>query len=369
MKVLAYLSHPADYHMLKHVIKNLRSKGHTVKVFARGKDILLDLLKTEGVACTVVKSKERKSSVFHGALWIIEDFIKMFYHNLRFRPDILIGNAISVCHMGYLFRKTALLIRDDDHIPELAKVSKLTLPFATNILTPLTTNMGVYHSKQTRYKGFKELSYLHPSVFKPNKEQIRKHIDLDKPYFLLRFSKLSAYHDVGKGGISDAIAHKLIDMLKQKGDVYITSEKPLSEDLEVYRIGLNPIDMHHAIAYAKMYIGDSQTMAAEAAVLGVPSLRFNDFVGKLNYLEELEHDYQLTFGIKTNELDKLYKMVETLLEDEDLTTKWIEKRKKLLREKVNVSDFWTWFIEGYPTSRKIIEENLDYQDRYIQSLN
>jgi predicted glycosyltransferase len=33
-----------------------------------------------------------------------------------------------------------------------------------------------------------------------------------------------------------------------------------------------------------LYIGDSQTMAAEAAVLGIPSIRFNSFVGKLVYL-------------------------------------------------------------------------------------
>ncbi len=35
-------------------------------------------------------------------------------------------------------------------------------------------------------------------------------------------------------------------------------------------------------------------MIAEAAVLGTPSIRFNDFVGKLGYLEDLEHKYGLT---------------------------------------------------------------------------
>jgi predicted glycosyltransferase len=49
-----------------------------------------------------------------------------------------------------------------------------------------------------------------------------------------------------------------------------------------------------------MYIGDSQTMTAEAAVLGTPAIRFNDFVGELSYLEELEYTFDLTYGIKTN---------------------------------------------------------------------
>lgn len=65
--------------------------------------------------------------------------------------------------------------------------------------------------------------------------------------------------------------------------------------------------IHHAMAFAKMYIGDSQTMAAEAAVLGTPSIRFNDFVGEIGYLEELENTYQLTFGIMTSDRENLLK--------------------------------------------------------------
>ena len=42
------------------------------------------------------------------------------------------------------------------------------------------------------------------------------------------------------------------------------------------------------MAFASLYIGDSQTMAAEAGVLGVPFVRFNDFVGRIGYLRELE---------------------------------------------------------------------------------
>ena len=42
----------------------------------------------------------------------------------------------------------------------------------------------------------------------------------------------------------------------------------------------NATDMHHVMAFASLYIGDSQTMAAEAGVLGVPFVRFNDFVGR-----------------------------------------------------------------------------------------
>ena len=51
------------------------------------------------------------------------------------------------------------------------------------------------------------------------------------------------------------------------------------------------------MAFASLYIGDSQTMAAEAGVIGVPFVRFNDFVGRIGYLRELEDTYHLGFGV------------------------------------------------------------------------
>ena len=60
--------------------------------------------------------------------------------------------------------------------------------------------------------------------------------------------------------------------------------------------------MHHIMAFAKMYIGDSQTMAAEAGVLGTPFVRFNDFVGRIGYLRELEDVYNLGYGVKTPDI-------------------------------------------------------------------
>ena len=47
-----------------------------------------------------------------------------------------------------------------------------------------------------------------------------------------------------------------------------------------YIINIDPIDIHHIMAYANFHIGDSQTMAAESGVLGIPFIRVNDFVGK-----------------------------------------------------------------------------------------
>ena len=91
------------------------------------------------------------------------------------------------------------------------------------------------------------------------------------------------------------------------------------------------------MAFAKMYIGDSQTMAAEAAVLGTPSIRFNDFVGEIGYLEELEHNYQLTFGIRTSDREKLFETTKTLIEQGDLKEVFKLRKETMLKEKTDLS--------------------------------
>ena len=125
--------------------------------------------------------------------------------------------------------------------------------------------------------------------------------------------------------------------------------------------------MHHVMAFSSLYIGDSQTMAAEAGVLGVPFVRYNDFVGRIGYLNELENDFHLGFGIRASEEgsdEKMYKVVEDLLNMPNLKEEWQTRRQKMLSEKIDYAQFLTWFIENYPESHRIMKDNPDYQFRF-----
>lgn len=110
------------------------------------------------------------------------------------------------------------------------------------------------------------------------------------------------------------------------------------------------------MAFATLYIGDSQSMAVEAAMLGVPSLRFNDFVGKkkIGVMEELEHVYGLTYGISSHEPDRLYAKIQELLNyqtpNTTLRSEFQARRQQMLADKIDVTAFFTWFIEHYPAS-------------------
>ncbi|MBL0102461.1 MAG: hypothetical protein IPP51_00990 [Bacteroidetes bacterium] len=139
---------------------------------------------------------------------------------------------------------------------------------------------------------------------------------------------------------------KMIALLKPHGKVYITAEREMEAEFEPYRLNIRPIDMHHVMAFADMYIGDSQTMAAEAGVLGVPFIRYNDFVGRIGYLRELEDDYKLGFGIKPENEALLLETILMLLKNANRKSEWNGKRSRFLKDKINVTDFFVGIIEG-----------------------
>jgi predicted glycosyltransferase len=126
--------------------------------------------------------------------------------------------------------------------------------------------------------------------------------------------------------------------------VYITSERPLEPQFEPYRIRISPLDIHHALYFANMYVGDSQTMTAEAAVLGTPAVRFNDFVGELSYLEELEHRFHLTRGIRTSDPAKLLTVVQEHLATPGLKNEWEQRRQTMLAQSIDLAQFMTAMV-------------------------
>ena len=187
---------------------------------------------------------------------------------------------------------------------------------------------------------------------------------MNKKNFFIRFAKLTAWHDEKKTGITDELAERIIALLEKYGKVHVSSERELAPQFEKYRVKIKTFDILHVLYYADLYIGDSQTMTAEAAVLGTPSLRFNDFVGKLGYLEELEHKYDLTYGIPTDEPEKLYAKIDELMQHQNLKVEWKVKREKMLAQTIDTTKFLVWFFENYPKSAETMKSNPDYQNNF-----
>lgn len=376
MKVLIQLAHPAHFHYYKNTIIQLQKNGHDVVIVLTTKDILETLVKDAGFAYTNIMTKSHKNSKIGYLYDMIVRCIRILLLCLKHKIDLLTGSTIEVSLIGWLLRKPSINIGEDD-AAVVQKYIKMVAPFIDVRLTPIVCDDGKLESHSVHYPSNMELGYLHPNHFTANKTIVDNYgIDTSKPYFVMRFASLKAHHDDGIKGINTEIAQRLVDTLSPHGQIYITSERELEPQFEPYRIRINPLDMHHVMAFASLYIGDSQTMAAEAGVLGTPFVRFNDFVGRIGYLRELEDVYELGYGIhatpltedsqirrndgslQPNGTDSLYHIVEQLVAMPAAERKslFAKRREKMLSEKIDYAKYLTWFIENYPQSQVLSKE-------------
>lgn len=341
MTLLFYLGHPAHFHLFKNTIKYFQSKGVETIVCIKTKDVLETLLKDSKINYINISDGYDKSKAlknFRKRLWELSKIIR------KTKPVALLGSAAELTVLGRLQRIPSFVFFEDD-FEAVAKFAKIAGPLANYLVCPDCCSAWKWHHKKIGYSSYHELAYLHPNHFTPDENKIKHIFNLSQKNFILRFAELTAYHDAGKTGINTSIAQQLIDLLLPHGNVFITSERKLEPQFEKYRIQIPPLEIHHALCFADMYIGDSQTMTAEAAVLGTPAIRFNDFVGKLSYLEELEHKYHLTFGVKTSEKEKLFSTVKNVLGFENIKEEWARRRAKMLDNTLDLSEFINKLVE------------------------
>ena len=357
-KMLIYLGHPAQYHFFKFIIRQLRQNGHSLEILIKSKDILEDLLIEDNESYVNILPGGRSSGLTGILTGLIKRDFRLFEHVWGKKFDLFIGTDPSLAHIGFLKRIPVITVLEDDiHvIPDLARI---TFPFTSIILTPNECLTGSYEKKTIHYNGYMKLAYLHPGYFSKEAAIHRQ------PYFLIRASGLDAYHDEGISGLTLNLIKRIIQVLQKKGSVYISAEGIPDESLKPYELKINPSKMLQELANAAMLVSDSQSMTMEAAMLGVPSIRFSDFAGMISVLESLEHEFGLTYGIPTNSPEKLFEKISEFLELPDLAAVFEKRRLKMLREKLNVTAFLVWFIENYPASVTIMKANPEFQDRFV----
>jgi uncharacterized protein len=54
-----------------------------------------------------------------------------------------------------------------------------------------------------------------------------------------------------------------------------------------------------------------------------------------------------------------------LLTTPGIKEEWQEKREKMLAEKIDVTAWLVWFIEHYPDSSRIMNENPNFQFNFV----
>jgi predicted glycosyltransferase len=114
-----------------------------------------------------------------------------------------------------------------------------------------------------------------------------------------------------------------------------------------------------------MFIGDSQTMTSEAAILGTPALKCNSFAHRLSLPNLLEQKYDLCYAFSNIEFEKMLNKIDELLENENLKQDWQKKAKIFINDSIDPTQFLVWFIENYPKSVSIMKSIPGYQFNFM----
>lgn len=363
MNILIYAGHPAQYHFFKNIIRILKSNGHAVLLLIKTKDVLEELVIHDGFDYINIQPIARKNNPFSILMASFIRTWKVMRLAIKHKTDVLIGTDSSIAQAGFLTRKHAITTLEDDY-DVISRLADLSYPYTKTILVPTACSVGQWESKKIGYEGYMKLAYLHPNRFTPDVEIKNKYIQTDK-YCILRLAQLTAHHDVGMKGLNAILVNNLIQIILTKGfQVFISSEAEIDEGLLHYQLKINHHDMHHVLAFATLLISDSQSMSVEAAMLGVPSIRYSDFAGRISVLEELEQKYHLTYGVKTSEKARLLKLTTSLLANAEIGNQFQGYRRKMLDEQVDVTAFMVWFVEHYPESIDIMKENPAFQYQF-----
>lgn len=363
MNITVYIGHPAQYHFFKNCLRILKERRHSIQILIKTKDIVETLLKEDGMEYENIQRNIRKNDKLSILSASLQRTYNVYKAARRFHADLLIGTDASIAQAGFLLGKPAITTLEDD-VEIIKHLARLTYPFASSIVVPSVCRVGKWEKKKIPYSGYMKLAYLHPHYFIPDKEVV-SHYGLAENYILIRLAQLTAHHDVGIKGLNIALVKGIIEIAERHHyTVYISSENSLDAALQKYSLQIRPTDIHQVMNFAALLISDSQSMSVEAAMLGVPSLRFSDFSGKISVLEELEQTYHLTLGIKTTAPDILLGETELLLSKPNLRDVYRQRRQHMLKDKIDVTAFLAWLIENYPQSAKTMKENPSYQSKF-----
>lgn len=355
MRVLIDIGHPAHVHIFKNLAWKLQDNGHNVLFTCKDREHVMHLLKRYGF---VYNNFGRHYKTMRGKLCgITKNEIQMFNTALNFKPDLFVSaGSLLAAHASFLVRKPHIALEDTFNMEQV----RLCMPFTDVVLTGDYPHPSL-GKKEIQYPGYHELAYLHPNVFTRD-ESVLDSLGVEKgeKYAIVRFVAWAATHDVGHAGMSLDNKTKLVSELAKNMKVFISSEAELPNEFKDYLINIRPDEMHSALAFAHLLVGESSTMASEAAVLGTPAI----FMNKKSFGctdDQIKYGILYQFSDAEDDQSRLISKATELASKADKSM-YEHNAKLMLQDKIDLSGFLYWFITNYPHSKQemMSEDGFDF---------
>ena len=333
----------------------MKANGHSFRIVARNKEVVHSLLDYYNLPFI---SRGSGSSGLVGKLSYLPKAIsRIFLEGRNFKADLFLSFGSPYAAIASWFLgKPHIAFDDTDH----AFFEHLIyVPFTRVILTP-KAYLKDFGLKHIRFDSYMEMSYLHPNYFKLDLQN-EKLIQFDSGinYAVIRLVSWKASHDIGLKGLSNVAVRLLIEKLNKSGNVIISSESALPADLEKYRYNYHPAAMHLLLYNAKLFIGESLTMSAEAAFLGTPALCMSTAQAGVT-TEQVGSDIYYRF----DDEEELIKQATFMFSNPTFKKEFALRNKSFLSKKIDLTAFMVWFIQNFPESVQILKENPDFQYKF-----
>jgi hypothetical protein len=270
MKILVDLNHPVDVNFFKNAIA-LLAKRHNcdIEITLQPRGKLVPILQRELPDYRFTSIGTYRKSLAGKVFGAGYRFARLLSYVRRGGFDAVVSfGGIGVCHATYVLRKPSVIFDDDIEYRIGFYPYK---PFATRLVMP--HHIPVRGRNVVKYKGFKELAYLHPNHFKPDEGALREYgVTPGKYVFVREVSKMSMnYAHLEEGQLADVCRR-----LRTSGlDVVLSLEdKSLTDLFAPHCIILQePVrDIYSLMHFALLAISSGDTMARESCLTGTPAI-------------------------------------------------------------------------------------------------
>ncbi len=340
MKIMIDILHPAHVHFFRYFISEMEREGHAVLVTTRSKDITLELL--DQLKIKYIKISEARTGLFGMGSELVGRTRAFVRLARSFKPDVLLGEHGTTIAIAGRWLGVPSLVYWDTEVAKL--VNSITYPLATVVYTP-TSYVGRVRGRHEMYNGYQKLAYSHPHWFTPDKSVLKKY-GLVEGFVLVRFVSFKYNHDKGCVGVVDKV--KFVQELAKYRKVYVSCEGGVPPELAAYSLKIEYKDIFDVMAFAGLYVGESPTMATEAALLGVPSVYVSN--SPRGYISELASKYELVVWAKT-EFEGLHESL-AILKDKSSESLWSLRREKLLSSMIDVTSWMISTVTGREWEKK-----------------
>ncbi len=269
MRVLVEIVHPADALFFQRPIQRFLERGDQVIIASRNKDVACNLLDGFGF------DHQPISTAASGAQGLVAELVRrniaIWRMVRRHRPQVMLGfGGVAISHVGRLTGVPSAVYYDSEN----ARLqTRIAWPFVHSLTVPEDYSGPTPAGRTRRLPGVKELSFFHPGAFTPDLSRaIAAGMDPERRNVLIRKVAWRANHDLGKSGWSAEAAERLVASLPTDVKLHVSAEDDAPDALKPHIWRGDPAEAHHLMAHCDALIGESATMASEAAVLGVPSL-------------------------------------------------------------------------------------------------